>query len=111
MAKDLDFQVNSSLRPIRERVGLIVDGTNAAATVKTIVAAEAAGIWMVQSPFWPDALTLMYSYSTMLAVKIRDIPLNWNVFVTAGIPTVEYAIVRSIVLLKEESCLLLEIIP
>jgi F420-dependent oxidoreductase-like protein len=60
VAKDLDFQVNSSLRPIRERVGLIVDGTNAAAAVKTIVAAEAAGvrqIWMVQSPFWPDVLT------------------------------------------------------
>jgi alkanesulfonate monooxygenase SsuD/methylene tetrahydromethanopterin reductase-like flavin-dependent oxidoreductase (luciferase family) len=60
VAKDLDFQVNSSLRPIRERVGLIVDGTNAAAAVETIVAAEAAEvrqIWMVQSPFWPDVLT------------------------------------------------------
>lgn len=55
------FQVPSGLRPTRERVGLIVDGTNAAAAVKTIVAAEAAGVlqlWMVQSPSWPDALTI-----------------------------------------------------
>jgi hypothetical protein len=33
-------QVVSSSRPIRERVGLIVDGANAAAAVKTIVAAD-----------------------------------------------------------------------
>lgn len=33
-------QVVSSFRPIRERVGLIVDGANTAAAVKTIVAAE-----------------------------------------------------------------------
>lgn len=53
-------QVVSSSRPIRERVGLIVDGANAAAAVKTIVAAEAAGvrqIWMAQPPNLPDALT------------------------------------------------------
>ena len=45
-------QVVSSSRPIRERVGLIVDGANAAAAVKTIVAAEDAGvrqIWMGQA--------------------------------------------------------------
>lgn len=44
----------SSLRPTRERIGLIVDGSNAAVAVKTIVAAEAARvrqIWMAQSPF------------------------------------------------------------
>jgi F420-dependent oxidoreductase-like protein len=60
MTKDSGFQVPSSLRPTRERVGLVVDGTNAAAAVKTIVAAEAAGvrqIWMVQSPWSPDILT------------------------------------------------------
>ena len=53
-------QVVSSSRPIRERVGLIVDGANAAAAVKTIVAAEDAGvrqIWMGQPPNLPDALT------------------------------------------------------
>ena len=38
------YQVDSSSRPIRERVGLIVDGANAAAAVKTIVAAEDAGV-------------------------------------------------------------------
>jgi alkanesulfonate monooxygenase SsuD/methylene tetrahydromethanopterin reductase-like flavin-dependent oxidoreductase (luciferase family) len=60
VTKNSGFQVPSSLKPIRERVGLIVDGTNAAAAVKTIAAAEAAGvrqIWMVQSPWSPDALT------------------------------------------------------
>jgi hypothetical protein len=35
-------QVVSSSRPIQERVGLIVDGANAAAAIKTIVAAEDA---------------------------------------------------------------------
>ena len=53
-------QVVSSFRPIRERVGLIVDGANTAAAVKTIVAAEDAGvrqIWMAQPPNQPDALT------------------------------------------------------
>jgi len=43
----------SSLRPTRERIGFVVDGSNAAVTVKTIVAAEAAGvrqIWMAQPP-------------------------------------------------------------
>src|SRR6266496_1666547 len=60
VTKDSGFQVRSSLRPTRERVGLVVDGTNAAAAVKTIAAAEAAGvrqIWMVQSPWSPDILT------------------------------------------------------
>ena len=60
VTKDSGFQVPSSLRPTRERVGLVVDGTNAAAAVKTIAAAEAAGvrqIWMVQSPWSPDILT------------------------------------------------------
>jgi hypothetical protein len=44
MTKDSGFQGPSSLRPTRERIALIVDGTNAAAAVETIVAAEAAGV-------------------------------------------------------------------
>ena len=51
MTKHSDLQVTPSRPPIRECVGLIVNGTNAAATIKTIVAAETAGvkqIWMVQ---------------------------------------------------------------
>ena len=51
VTKDSGFQVPSSLRRTRERVGLVVDGANAAAAVKTIAGAEAAGvrqIWMVQ---------------------------------------------------------------
>ena len=39
MTKDTGLQV-SSRRLIRERVGLIVNGTNAAAAIKTIAAAE-----------------------------------------------------------------------
>ena len=55
VTEDPGFQVPSSLRPTRERVGLVVDGANAAAAVKTIAAAEAAGvrqIWMVQITFF-----------------------------------------------------------
>jgi F420-dependent oxidoreductase-like protein len=60
VTKDSGFQVTPSSRPTRERVGLFVDGANAAAAVRTIVAAEAAGVrqvWMGQPPFWPDTLT------------------------------------------------------
>jgi alkanesulfonate monooxygenase SsuD/methylene tetrahydromethanopterin reductase-like flavin-dependent oxidoreductase (luciferase family) len=67
VTKDSGFQVPSSLRPTRERVGLVVDGTNAAAAVKTIVAAEVAGvrqIWMVQSPWSPDILTTLAATTT-----------------------------------------------
>jgi hypothetical protein len=49
IAKDSNFQDTLSLRPRRERLGLVVDGSNAAAAVKTIVSAEAAGVrqvWM-----------------------------------------------------------------
>ena len=44
-----------------------MDGANAAVAVKTIAAAEAAGvrqIWMVQSPFWPDVLTTFAAAAT-----------------------------------------------
>lgn len=55
-------QVVSRARPIRERVGLAIDGSNSAAAVKSIVAAEDAGvrqIWMAQLPIWPDTLTTL----------------------------------------------------
>jgi F420-dependent oxidoreductase-like protein len=67
MTKDSGFQLAPSLRPTRERIGLIVDGANAAAAVKTIAAAEAAGvrqIWMVQSPWSPDILTTFAAAAT-----------------------------------------------
>ena len=67
MTKDSGLQFAPSRRPTRERVGLIVDGANAAAATKTIAAAEAAGvrqIWMVQSPFWPDTLTTFAAAAT-----------------------------------------------
>ena len=62
--EDLGLQVspNRLLPTTRERVGLVVDGANAASAVKTIVAAEAAGvrqIWMVQPPSGPDTLTTL----------------------------------------------------
>jgi F420-dependent oxidoreductase-like protein len=60
VTKDSGLQVAPSRRPTRERVGLIVDGTNPVAAVKTIAAAEAAGvrqIWMIQAPWSPDILT------------------------------------------------------
>ena len=55
-------QVASLLRPMRERVGLGIDGSNSAAAVKSIIAAENAGvrqIWMTQLPSWPDTLTTL----------------------------------------------------
>jgi alkanesulfonate monooxygenase SsuD/methylene tetrahydromethanopterin reductase-like flavin-dependent oxidoreductase (luciferase family) len=58
---------SSSSLSTAERVGLEVDDINAAAAVKTIVAAEAAGvkqIWMGQSPFWPDTLTTLAAAAT-----------------------------------------------
>ena len=67
MTKDSGLQVAPSRRPTRERVGLIVDGTNAAAAVKTIAAAEAAGvrqIWMIQAPWSPDILTTFAASAT-----------------------------------------------
>ncbi|HEY9847544.1 MAG TPA: LLM class flavin-dependent oxidoreductase [Candidatus Caenarcaniphilales bacterium] len=67
--EDLGFQVSPSrLQPTtRERVGLVVDGANAAAATKTIAAAEAAGvrqIWMVQPPSAPDVLTTLSAAAT-----------------------------------------------
>jgi F420-dependent oxidoreductase-like protein len=66
--EDSGLQVSPSrlLPTTRERIGLVVDGTNAAAT-KTIAAAEAAGvqqIWMVQPPWSPDVLTTLAAAAT-----------------------------------------------
>ena len=67
MTKYSGLQVPSSRLPTRERVGLVVDGTNAAAAAKTIAAAEAARvqqIWMVQPPWSPDILTTLAAAAT-----------------------------------------------
>jgi alkanesulfonate monooxygenase SsuD/methylene tetrahydromethanopterin reductase-like flavin-dependent oxidoreductase (luciferase family) len=58
-----------------------VDGNNAAAAVKTIVAAEAAGvrqIWMVQPPNWPDVLTTFAA----AAIKTSTVRLGTSIVPT-----------------------------
>jgi alkanesulfonate monooxygenase SsuD/methylene tetrahydromethanopterin reductase-like flavin-dependent oxidoreductase (luciferase family) len=58
-------------QPLRERVGLVVDGINAAAAVTTITTAEAAGvrqIWMTQSPFSPDTTTIFASAAAKTSI-------------------------------------------
>jgi F420-dependent oxidoreductase-like protein len=66
--EDPGLQVSPScLSTTREHVGLVVDGANAASAVKTIVEAEAAGvwqIWMVQPPSGPDTLTTLSAAAT-----------------------------------------------
>jgi alkanesulfonate monooxygenase SsuD/methylene tetrahydromethanopterin reductase-like flavin-dependent oxidoreductase (luciferase family) len=60
VTRDSGSQVYTSEQPTRECVGLVEDGSNAGVAVKTIVAAEDAGvrqIWMAQPPWWPDVLT------------------------------------------------------
>ena len=66
---------NSHLNPsaISERVGLVISGENAATAVKTIAEAEAAGvkqIWMTNSPYFPDSLTIIAAAATKTS-KIR----------------------------------------
>jgi F420-dependent oxidoreductase-like protein len=81
MTKDSGLQVSPSRRPTRECVGLIVNGTNAAAAIKTIVAAETAGvqqIWMTNTPWLPDVLTTLAA----AAIKTSIVRLG-----TAIIPT------------------------
>ncbi|HJR49333.1 MAG TPA: LLM class flavin-dependent oxidoreductase [Nitrososphaeraceae archaeon] len=81
MRQDSDLQVSLSRRPTRERIGLIVNGTNAAAAIKTIAAAETAGvqqIWMTQPPWSPDILTTLAA----AAIKTSTVRLG-----TAIIPT------------------------
>jgi alkanesulfonate monooxygenase SsuD/methylene tetrahydromethanopterin reductase-like flavin-dependent oxidoreductase (luciferase family) len=67
--------------PVRERVGLAVARLDTATLVKTIIAAEEAGvrqIWSTQSPLQPDTLTTFAA----AAVQTRKIRLG-----TAIIPT------------------------
>jgi alkanesulfonate monooxygenase SsuD/methylene tetrahydromethanopterin reductase-like flavin-dependent oxidoreductase (luciferase family) len=75
------YQVGSSSRPIRERVGLAINGTNAAAAVETIVTAEDAGvrqIWMVQPPNLPDTLTTF----SAAAAKTSKVKLGTSIVPT-----------------------------
>jgi F420-dependent oxidoreductase-like protein len=76
-----DTVPTSAQRPIRERVGLALYGRNAAASLSTIVAAEAAGVrqvWMTQTTPAPDTLGIF----TAAAVKTTNIRLG-----TAIVPT------------------------
>ena len=62
MTKDSDLQVSPSRLPIRERIGLVVNGANAATAIKTIAAAEIAGIrqiWMTKSAWFRDVVTTL----------------------------------------------------
>lgn len=101
MTKDSDLQVSPSRRPTRERIGLIVNGTNAAAAIKTIAAAETAGvqqIWMTNTPWFPDVLTTLAA----AAIKTSIVRLG-----TAIIPTYP----RHPVVLAQEVLALHDIAP
>ncbi|HJS65482.1 MAG TPA: LLM class flavin-dependent oxidoreductase [Nitrososphaeraceae archaeon] len=79
--EDLGLQVAPIFRPTRERVGLIVNGANAAAAIKTIAAAEAAGvqqIWMAQPPWSPDVLTTLAA----AAIKTSRVHLGTSIVPT-----------------------------
>ena len=81
VTRDSTLQVTPSPRPRRERVGLVVDGSNAASAVKTIVSAEDSGVrqvWMTQSPFWPDPLTTFAA----AAVKTSTICMGTSIVPT-----------------------------
>lgn len=71
MQDEFEVQITKSQtapsQAVGARVGLVVDGTNAAVAVKTIMAAEAAGvqqIWMTQSALAPDTLTIFAAAAT-----------------------------------------------
>jgi alkanesulfonate monooxygenase SsuD/methylene tetrahydromethanopterin reductase-like flavin-dependent oxidoreductase (luciferase family) len=76
--KDSTMQGSFADRPpLRERIGLVVDGMNAAAAVTTITTAEAAGVrqvWMTQSPSNPDTLTIFAAVAT--AAKTSTVQLG-----------------------------------
>lgn len=72
---------NQMPRPLHERVGLVIYGADAAAAVKHIIAAEAAGVyqvWMTQGTPAPDTLTLFAA----AAVQTTTVRLG-----TAIVPT------------------------
>ena len=71
----------STQQPIRERVGLVVFGTDAAAAASNIVAAETAGVrqvWMIQGTPAPDTLTIFAA----AAVRTTSVRMG-----TAIVPT------------------------
>ena len=81
MTKNSDLQVSPSRRPTRERIGLIVNGANAAAAIKTIAAAETAGvqqIWMTNTPWFPDVLTTLAA----AAIKTSTVRLGTSIIPT-----------------------------
>jgi F420-dependent oxidoreductase-like protein len=101
MTKDSDLQVSPIRRPTRECVGLIVNGTNAAAAIKTIAEAETAGvkqIWMTNTPWFPDVLITLAA----AAIKTSIVRLG-----TAIIPTYP----RHPVVLAQEVLALHDIAP
>jgi F420-dependent oxidoreductase-like protein len=68
-------------QPVREGVGIVIDGSNVVTAVQAIKDAEAAGvrqIWMTQSPALPDTLTTFAA----AAIQTNTIRLG-----TAIIPT------------------------
>ena len=74
--KNLTKENSGSRLSTIERVGLNVDGANAAAAVETIAAAEAAGvqqIWMGQAPSWPDTLTTLAAAATKTSTVCLNI--------------------------------------
>ncbi len=74
-------RLNQTPRPIRERVGLVIYGADAAAAARHIIAAEAAGVhqvWMTQGTPAPDTLTLFAA----AAVQTTTVRLG-----TAIVPT------------------------
>jgi alkanesulfonate monooxygenase SsuD/methylene tetrahydromethanopterin reductase-like flavin-dependent oxidoreductase (luciferase family) len=101
VTKDSGLQVSPSQLPTRERVGLVVDGTNAAAATKTIAAAEAAGvqqIWMGRPPWSPDVLTTLAA----AAIKTSTVRLG-----TSIVPTYP----RHPVVLAQQALALYDIAP
>jgi F420-dependent oxidoreductase-like protein len=71
VTRDFSSHIYTNGQSTRERVGLVVDGSNAAVAVQTIVAAENAGvrqIWMTQAPVWPDVLTTFAAAATKTSV-------------------------------------------
>ena len=61
-------------QPIRERVGLVVDGMDARTAITSITTAEGSGvrqIWMTQSPFYPDTITIFAAAATTVGCRTR----------------------------------------
>ena len=73
MQNDHTASTTEETRPVRERIGLVVSGTDTKEVVATIVAVEAAGvqqIWMTQSTPLPDTLTT-FAAAAMQTQHIR----------------------------------------